>query len=126
MSWPQTIYPRTGSTFSYPEHISETHGGCRSYCTHTHLLGGVDVPFVGYDIYDITFRPISLGQNSFIYFNISDIYITIKQNVRFQVEMCPEKFQVIVDQIKNGRLSAIIDFNMRNVWKLCRIARPFL
>ena len=32
--------------------------------------------------------------------------ITIKQNVPFQPE-----------QIKNDRFAAIIDFNMRNIWK---------
>ena len=65
----------------------------------------------------------SLGQNSFIYFNIADIWqavpdswtLTIKQNVWFQRGICPEKFQL--DQ--NGRLAAIIDFddfNMRNTY----------
>ena len=36
----------------------------------------------------------------------------MKQNVRFQEQICPEKIQP--DQIKNGRLSAIIDTNMHN------------
>ena len=62
---------------------------------------------------------------------------TIKQNLRFQVEICPEKFQL--DQIKKSLLAAIIDFN---IWQtvpdswtitLCvisgkqwQIARPLL
>ena len=37
--------------------------------------------------------------------------------------MYPEKFQI--DQIQNGPLATIIDFNMRNIWKnTCQIARP--
>ena len=36
--------------------------------------------------------------------------ITIKQNVRFQGGICPEKFQLY--QIQHGRLVAIIDFNL--------------
>ena len=36
--------------------------------------------------------------------------ITIKYNVRFQVGLRSEKFQL--DQIQNARLSAIINFNM--------------
>ena len=36
--------------------------------------------------------------------------ITAKQNVRFQVGICSENFQL--DQIQNGRLSAIINFDM--------------
>ena len=40
----------------------------------------------------------------------------MKQNVRFQVGICPEKGQT--DQIQNGRLSANIDFNMHNIWKI--------
>ena len=51
--------------------------------------------------------------------------ITIEQNVRFQAGICPEKCQL--DQIENGQLEAIIDFN---TWvisgKLCQIARPLL
>ena len=39
--------------------------------------------------------------------------ITTKQNVRFQVGICSENFQL--DQIKNGRLSAIINFNMPDI-----------
>ena len=34
--------------------------------------------------------------------------ITIKQNGRVQVGVCPEKFQL--DQMQNGWLSVIIDF----------------
>ena len=30
-------------------------------------------------------------------------------------EECPEKIQL--DQIENGRLSANIDINMRNIWQ---------
>ena len=41
--------------------------------------------------------------------------ITIKQNVQFQVGICSVKFQL--DQIKNGRLSAIINFNMPDIWQ---------
>ena len=33
----------------------------------------------------------------------------------FQGRICPEKFQV--DQIQNGRLSAIINFNMPDIWQ---------
>ena len=33
----------------------------------------------------------------------------------FQGRVCPEKIQL--DQIKNGRISAIIDFDMHNIWK---------
>ena len=33
-----------------------------------------------------------------------------KQNVRFQVVICPAKSQL--DQIQNGQLAAIIDFNI--------------
>ena len=39
----------------------------------------------------------------------------IKQNVRLQGGICTKTFQL--DKIKNGRLAAIIDFNMRNIWK---------
>ena len=49
-----------------------------------------------------------------IWQNVPDsLTITIKQNVRFQVGICSEKFQL--DQIKNGRLSAIINFNMPDI-----------
>ena len=41
--------------------------------------------------------------------------ITIKQNVPFHGGVCPENFQP--EQIKNDRFAAIIDFNMRNIWK---------
>ena len=42
-----------------------------------------------------------------------------KQNIRFQVGICLEKCQLdqVLDQVKNGRLAAIIDFIMRNIWK---------
>ena len=44
-----------------------------------------------------------------------DIYtITIKQIVRFQERMHFEKIQL--DQVKNGRQSAIIHFNMAVIW----------
>ena len=36
--------------------------------------------------------------------------MTIKQNVRIQVGICSENFHL--DQIQNGRLSDIINFNM--------------
>ena len=36
--------------------------------------------------------------------------ITTKHNVRIQVGICSENFHL--DQIQNGRLSAIINFNM--------------
>ena len=36
--------------------------------------------------------------------------ICMKQKVRFQVGICPEKNQL--DQIQNGRLSVIIGFNI--------------
>ena len=39
----------------------------------------------------------------------------MKQNVRFQGGICPEKCQL--DKIKNGRLAAIIDFSMHNILK---------
>ena len=39
----------------------------------------------------------------------------MKKNVQFQGEICPEKFQL--DQIENGQLSAIINFNMPDTWK---------
>ena len=43
------------SVFSFPEHISETHGGVVFYIEHTDPPGGVDVPFVGniynFDLY---------------------------------------------------------------------------
>ena len=39
--------------------------------------------------------------------------ITIKQIVRFQERMHPEKFQV--DEIKNGRLSAIIHLDRLDI-----------
>ena len=41
--------------------------------------------------------------------------ITIKQNVWFQVGICPEKFQL--DKIQNGQLAAIITFNMPDIWQ---------
>ena len=41
--------------------------------------------------------------------------ISIKQNVRFQVGICPEEFQL--DQIQNVRLSAIINFNIPDIWQ---------
>ena len=44
-----------------------------------------------------------------------DIYtITIKQIVRFQGRMHFEKIQL--DQVQNGRLSAIIQFHMADIW----------
>ena len=44
-----------------------------------------------------------------------DIYtITIKQIVRFQERMRFEKNQL--DQVKNGRQSAIIHFHMAVIW----------
>ena len=42
-------------------------------------------------------------------------FITIEPDVRFQWGICPEKFEL--DVIKNDRLVAIIDYNMRKVWK---------
>ena len=58
-----------------------------------------------------------------ITFNMPDIWqtkpdsytVTIKQNVRFQVGIYPEKCQL--DQIQNGPLSAIITFNMLDTWQ---------
>ena len=58
-----------------------------------------------------------------INFNMPDIWqtvpyswtITTKQNVRFQVGICSENFQL--DQIQNGRLSAVINFNMPDIWQ---------
>ena len=41
--------------------------------------------------------------------------MTIKKNVQYQVGICPEKCQL--DQIHNGQLDAVIDFNMGNIWK---------
>ena len=41
--------------------------------------------------------------------------ITIKQIVRFQERMHFEKFRL--DQIQNGRLSAIIHFHMADIWE---------
>ena len=44
-----------------------------------------------------------------------DIYtITIKQIVRFQERMHFGKFQL--DQVQNGRQSAIIHFHMADIW----------
>ena len=40
--------------------------------------------------------------------------ITIKENVRFQEKMQPEK--VRLDQIQNGHLSASIYFHMAAIW----------
>ena len=49
-----------------------------------------------------------------IWQTVSDsLTITIKQNVRFQVGICHETLQL--DQIQNGRLSAIINFNMPDI-----------
>ena len=44
----------------------------------------------------------------------------MKQNMRFQGRIRPEK--VPLDQIQNGRLPAItcIDFNMHDIWKTVR------
>ena len=39
----------------------------------------------------------------------------MKQNVRFQGGICPGKCQL--DQIQNGQLKAIIDFNMSHIVK---------
>ena len=41
--------------------------------------------------------------------------ITIEQNVQFQAGVCPDNIQL--EQIQNGRLVVIIDFNMRNIWQ---------
>ena len=38
----------------------------------------------------------------------------IKQNVRFHERMHPEQFRL--DQIQNGRLSAIFYFHMPDIW----------
>ena len=44
--------------------------------------------------------------------------ITMKQNVRLQGEICPDKLQL--DQIQNGRLTTIIDFNICDIHgRLC-------
>ena len=44
-----------------------------------------------------------------------DIYtITIKQIVRFQERMHLKKIRL--DEIQNGRLSAIIHFHMADIW----------
>ena len=48
----------------------------------------------------------------------------MKQNVQFQVGICPEEFQL--KQIQNSQLKANIDFNMDNTGKLCQIARLLL
>ena len=40
----------------------------------------------------------------------------MEQNERFPEGMSPEKIQV--DPVLNRRLAAIIDFNMRNIWKV--------
>ena len=48
-------------------------------------------------IFDLIFDLHYLGHNSFIYFNIADIWHT------FQVGICPEKFQL--DQIQNGGIT---------------------
>ena len=45
---------------------------------------------------------------------ITNNYCTIIQNVRFQVGICSENFEL--EQIQNGRLSAIINFNMPDIW----------
>ena len=48
--------------------------------------------------------------------------IAVEQNVRFQGGICHEKCQL--DQTENGRIEAIIYFNMCNIGKMCQIARP--
>ena len=46
--------------------------------------------------------------------------VTIEQNVRVEGGMCSKKIQL--DQLQNDRHVAIIDFNMRTIWKyLCRM-----
>ena len=40
--------------------------------------------------------------------------ITMKQNVRFQVGIFPDKFQL--DQIQNSPQLAIINFDMPDIW----------
>ena len=42
--------------------------------------------------------------------------ITLKQNVRFQGGLWFEKIKL--DQFQNGRLSAIINFNMPDIWQI--------
>ena len=37
---------------------------------------------------------------------------TVEQNAQ---KTCPEKYQLA--KIKTGRIAAIVDFNMRNIWK---------
>ena len=44
---------------------------------------------------------------------LDSLTIIMKQNVLFQVGICPEQFQL--DQIHNGRLEAIIDIDMGNI-----------
>ena len=61
-------------------------------------------------------------------FNMRDIWrtvpdswtITVKQNVRFQVEICSENFQL--EQIKNDRLPAFLTLICLIFDKLCLIA----
>ena len=77
------------------------------HIAHT-SLGGVDVPYVSYDIWPTFDRHISTKITIFILiFNI-----TMKQNVRYHGGICPEKFQ-------NGRLAAIIDF--KYAWYLANM-----
>ena len=66
-------------------------------------------------------------RNTVINFNMPGIWqtmpesSTMKQNVRFQVEICPEQFQL--HQIQNGQTSVIINFNMPDrSCKPCQIA----
>ena len=63
-------------------------------------------------------RPSALRPNVHISFpeqnSVTRAWISLtKQNVRFQVGLCSENFQL--DQIKNGRLSAVINFNMPDI-----------
>ena len=51
-----------------------------------------------------------------IWQTVPDSYtITMKQNLRFEGGICPEKYQL--DQIQNGQLTAIIDYMHKFVIK---------
>ena len=59
----------------------------------------------------------NLSQNSF-FFQYCWYLIArplLLKNVRLQGGICPEKFPI--HQIQNGRLIAIINFNMPNIWQ---------
>ena len=79
-------------------------------------------PLKNYQLYQIQNGRLSARISAIISFNMPDILqtvpdsltVTMKQNVRFQVGICPEKFQL--DQIQNSRPLDILYFNMPDIW----------